>query len=251
MAQVAYSIFSGKVLELHLPDPFNEVIPGVNWGFFDELFTPAYWAVQIWLDSESQRYSMYSIGETLEEEVAACLLGGFGIQAEVGLAAFELIKEKGLLSAGSLTEDDFIEVLCEPLNIGESQVHYRFPRRRAYYLSKSFEILSREKPPEGNDREFRNWLMTNLPGVGPKTASWITRNWLKSDQVAIIDIHIQRVGMHVGFFYKSDSVTKNYFDMELKFLDFAKGLGVRPSILDNLIWQQMREVGYALKNDKI
>jgi len=69
MTQVVYSIFSGKVLDLHLPDPFNEVISGVNWGFFDELFTPAYWAVQIWLDSESQRYSMYSLGGTLEEEV--------------------------------------------------------------------------------------------------------------------------------------------------------------------------------------
>jgi thermostable 8-oxoguanine DNA glycosylase len=241
-----YGIHSGKVLELHLPDPFKEVIPGVQWGFFDEFFTPAYWAAQAWLDSESQRYSVYSLGETLEEEVAACLLGGFGIQAEIALAAFEIIRDKGLLSASNPTEDVFMKALREPLNIGGSTVHYRFPRRRAYYLSKALEILARERPPEEDDREFRNWLMTNLPGVGPKTASWITRNWLASDQVAIIDIHIQRAGMLIGFFDKSDSPIKSYFHMEAKFLDFARELGVRPSILDTLIWQQMREIGLAL-----
>jgi endonuclease III len=40
----------------------------------------------------------------------------------------------------------------------------------------------------------------SLPGIGPKTASWIARNWLDADDVAILDIHIMRVGQVIGLF---------------------------------------------------
>ena len=79
-----------------------------------------------------------------------------------------------------------------------------------------------------------------LPGVGPKTASWIVRNWLGSDQVAILDIHVVRAGLLMNLFSPEDDVSKDYPCMEAKFISFSQALGVPTSDLDALIWWMMR-----------
>ena len=89
---------------------------------------------------------------------------------------------------------------------------------------------------------MRSWLV-GLPGIGPKTASWIVRNWCDSDEVAILDIHIYRAGRLTGFFSVLDRISRNYVQMEQKFLEFAWGIGVRPSHLDAVIWRRMKEMG--------
>ena len=81
-----------------------------------------------------------------------------------------------------------------------------------------------------------------LPGIGPKTTSWITRDWLDSDEVAIIDVHIHRAGLIAGIFNAKQNIHKHYFDMENIFLDFSESLGVRASVLDNLIWRFMKDI---------
>lgn len=83
--------------------------------------------------------------------------------------------------------------------------------------------------------------MTGLDGIGPKTASWIVRNWLDSDEVAIIDIHIHRVGILTGVFGPDQIVARDYMEMELQFLAFSTAIGARSSALDALIWSQMRQ----------
>ncbi|MDZ3993341.1 hypothetical protein PspTeo4_24872 [Pseudomonas sp. Teo4] len=47
--------------------------------------------------------------------------------------------------------------------------------------------------PLHSGRALRDWLL-ELPGIGYKTASWVARNWLDADDVAILDIHILRAG---------------------------------------------------------
>lgn len=241
MAQVAFGIIDGEVKELALPDPGEKVMDGVPWGEFDTFFTPAFWVVQAWLDGAQKRYSSYKLGNSLQEEVAACLLGGHGLPSEVGLAAFRSLRDKGLLHKESLTLDEVTEALREPLNVGGREVRYRFWRQKSRYLWESLQAISKGGFPEDH-RAFRDWLIAKLPGVGPKTASWITRNWLSSDEVAIIDIHIQRAGMHAGFFDQKLSVDKNYSEMEARFLQFSRAVGVRAAVLDTLIWRQMKDL---------
>lgn len=245
MAQVALGIIAGEVKELLLPDAGEKVMEGVMWGEFDVFFTPAFWAVQAWLDGEQQRYSTYKLGASLEEEVAACLLGGHGIPSEVGLAAYRTVRDNGLLSKETLTLKELASALKEPLKIGNRLVHYRFWKQKSYYLCESLKVISKGIPSKDDHRAFRNWLVDNLPGVGPKTASWITRNWLSSNEVAIIDIHIQRAGLYAGIFDNSFSVEKNYYQMEELFLKFACALGIKPAVLDTLIWRQMKDFGSA------
>lgn len=241
MAQTAIGIIGGEIQELVLPDSSEELMKGVVWGDFDNFFTPAFWAVQAWLDSKQNRFSSYKLGNSLHEEVAACLLGGHGIPSEVGLAAFRAIKNQGLLTQGvSLAE--ISAALKEPLTVGDRSIRYRFWRQKSMYLHQSLTTLFEKSPSFHGGKELRNWLAQNLPGVGPKTASWITRNWLSSDEVAIIDIHIHRAGLYAGFFTDKLSAERNYYEMEEKFLEFAHALKVRPAILDTLIWRQMKDL---------
>ncbi|NJD90602.1 MAG: 8-oxoguanine DNA glycosylase [Geobacter sp.] len=242
MSQTALAIINGTLEELELPSPGTEVIPNVLWGKFDELFTPAYWLVQSWQDKSSNRYAHYKLGNSLIEEVAACLLGGHGIPSEVGGAAYDLVKSRGMLTGAAVGYEELAKTLHEPLKVKGKIIHYRFWNQKAKYLSKAIEILSTKAPEFEHHRDLRNWLSANIPGIGPKTASWITRNWLESDEVAIIDIHINRAGLLAGFFEKGLSVEKHYFQMEDRFLAFAQSIGVRASILDNLIWRQMKDL---------
>jgi thermostable 8-oxoguanine DNA glycosylase len=61
--------------------------------------------------------------------------------------------------------------------------------------------------------------------------------------VAIIDIHIHRAGLLMGLYNHADTPAKNYFEMERKFLDFARLIKVKASILDALIWYEMKHAG--------
>lgn len=243
MSQEVLGTFGGKTERLILPDPEAEVVPGVVWGAYYALFTPAFWRTLAWLDQEDKSYQSYRIGERLEEEVAACLLGGYGIPAEVGLAAYYRVRDAGCLSLKEpASAENLLRLLSEPLKLQGRSVRYRFARQKAMYLSAALRKLSEEPPPTGDDLMFRRWLL-KLKGFGPKTASWVTRNCLASDRVAILDVHLYRAGRLMGLFTKRESPASDYYEMEEKFLVFSEKLEVRPSVLDNLIWQRMKEAG--------
>ena len=242
MSQEIIAKFSGTAERLVLPSPQEFVMDGVRWGSHYALFTPAFWAALAWLDKVEIEPASYRMGDTLEEEVAACLLGGYGIPAEVGWAAFYRIREAGLLDGSGPSDQLLRNALTEPLDVGGRKVRYRFAGQKAKYLSAALAKLREAAPPTHDDLALRGWLM-GLDGIGPKTASWITRNWLGSDNVAIIDIHIHRAGMLMRLYDDRESPARDYFGMERKFLDFAARINVKASILDALIWRQMKDAG--------
>jgi N-glycosylase/DNA lyase len=235
---------SSKCYSFALPHPSEQVLPGVVWGSPSQLFTPAYWATQAWLQERNGQSPANRIGKTLIEEVAACILGGYGIKAEVGLAAFNRLKEKGLLWGRPVPQREILKALSEPLVIDGHTIRYRFSQQRSRYLSEAISGITAETPPL-DDVEFRNWLV-KFPGIGLKTASWVTRNWRDSDCVAIIDVHVLRAGQIIGLFRKQKPGT-DYLEMEGLFLKFAKSLTVRPSVLDSIIWCQMRMWGKLVR----
>jgi N-glycosylase/DNA lyase len=228
-----------------LPGPDEFVVPGVKWGAPELLFTPEYWAALCWVEQCSGCSKSLRLGETFIEETAACLLGGYGIKAEVGIAAFNRLRDVGLLSGDSVEESEIFRVLEQPLNIGGREVRYRFAKQRSHYLCETINGIVQEVPPE-DDLQLREWLL-KFPGVGLKTASWITRNWKESDSVAVIDVHILRAGKMVGLFNGQKPET-DYLELEGIFLKFADSMNVRPSVLDTLMWSQMRKWGYLAQD---
>jgi N-glycosylase/DNA lyase len=125
-----------------------------------------------------------------------------------------------------------------PLLVSGRSTGYRFARKKANYLSVAMKRLSEESPPISSGRELRDWL-TELPGIGLKTASWVARNWLDADDVAILDIHVLRAGALGGFLDPTMSVQRDYLDLEAQFIRFSRAIGVRPSELDAVIWFEM------------
>ena len=120
--------------------------------------------------------------------------------------------------------------------------HYRFPNQKARFISEAMAYL-REYQLEGLSGVPLRDSLLNINGIGPKTAGWITRNYADSDDVAILDVHLVRAGLLCGIFSPKDRVEKDYHAMETRFIKFCNALGVRPAVLDCIIWDQMRALG--------
>lgn len=243
MSQILRYWINDEEMVRHVPDADEHVIPGVRWGEPWTLFTPAYWLSQFWMNGlDKVIHSPYQARGSLAEEVVFCLLGGFGITAELANAAFEACCEAGLIKTLETDSDAWAAALLQPLSVDGKTQHYRFPNQKARFLSAAMSYL-RENPLEGvSGIELRDSLL-KIEGIGPKTAGWITRNYADADDVAILDIHLVRAGVLCGIFSPKERVEKDYHAMEARFIEFSQALGTRPAVLDCLIWDQMRTLG--------
>jgi len=240
MSQIAHIVSAGCSRVARYSDPDDAVLEGVRWGRIEELLTPAFWAHQCALRADSTDPRRFRVGESLAEDFAVCLLAGYGVPAEVGIEAASRLKAAGLLVPSRAPSRTDIEALLEkPLRVIGRSVRYRFYRTKAGYLCAGLQALCQSSPPEDDPKAFRAWFM-RIPGVGPKTASFITRNWLGSDEVAILDVHVVRACQAVGLFGADVNVARDYCKLERRFLDFAQAIGVKASWLDAIMWEDMR-----------
>jgi N-glycosylase/DNA lyase len=221
--------------------PDAEVIPGVKWGRPEWVPSAAYWAAMSEIADGSDDFVCTEA--TLKEQVGFCLLGGFGITAEMNHAIFDRLDAEGIFRPQNIPTAAEIECLLrEPVNVEGRLKRYRFPNQRSSRLATALRLIEENPPTPDDPRRFRDQLI-KIPGIGPKTASWITRNWLGSNEVAILDIHIIRAGILIGLFDRRQTVPKDYDAMEARFLAFAAALNVRPSLLDAIMWREMRKLG--------
>lgn len=168
-------------------------MPGVRLGTMDAFPSPAYWIFQVMSRRLLDSPMSHRLGDTLAEGVGACLLGGHGIPAWIGLTAYRRLRAMGAfdpMQLPSLTQ--LQQWLEEPLQANGRGVRYRFAKQKATYLATCLKVVH-DAPSFSAGRDLRNWLM-QLPGIDPKTASWIARNWMGADDVAILDIHLLRFG---------------------------------------------------------
>lgn len=224
----------GRLESLELPAPQSKVLNEVLWGDAARFGTPAYWKTQLWLDEKT--YEAKALGENLREEIAVCMLCGFGMPSELGLLAFQRLRDAGLLSDPG--EEDIQKALRAPFTLYGGERRYRFPKQKAKSLNAALRGFD-ENWATLKPLELRDVLMS-LPGIGPKTASWIVRNRTGSDDVAILDVHIARTCIAMNLF--ETFVASRYPYYEDLFVRFARSLGVRASALDNAIWRQARLV---------
>jgi N-glycosylase/DNA lyase len=236
---IFYFLRGTEIVRRAAPMPEAFVLPGLKWGKPTVLFTPAYWMTQYWMAEDSFPEGCHRFGGSLEEEVVACLLGGHGISSEIGFAAFQRLRDSGLLADPNPRLEDLSNSLREPLDISGRKRTYRFWSQKARYILSALRSL-RERPiPTEPARALRDQLI-KLPGIGLKTGSWIVRNWSGSNDVAILDVHIVRAGRLMGLYSSAQRVDKEYFEMEHIFLKLTKAMKTGTANLDSLIWRQMR-----------
>ncbi len=240
VGQEAWAGHGASARLVKLPPRDTEIVPGVLWGSPEHFNTPAYWAVRCQWEEQNPDY--VTGNHDILREVAFCLLGGFGIKYEVNSAAFSRLDQKGFFSTDPKCHSEVAvrEWLLEPLSVNDRQIRYRFPNQRARRLAKMREQLSDARLNGLSPSALRQELM-GIEGIGPKTASWIVRNCLGSDEVAIIDIHLIRACQQMRLFPKDLSLPRDYPALESRFLRFSEALQVRPSILDAVIWSEVRK----------
>lgn len=220
--------------------PEDEVVPGVIFGRPEWVASPAFWAAMVDLEGNEVEDYVSPSCTPLADDLAFCVLGGYGVKMEVNRAAWLRLHEAGVFSRDPVPHANEIEeLLSTPLDVNGRLQKYRYPRQRAHRLNIALNAI-RTNPPSADDPlRFREQLM-ELPGIGPKTASWIARNWLGSDDVAILDVHVLRAGIMIGLFPESYRLPKDYQSLERSFLAFARALNVRASVLDAIMWREMR-----------
>jgi N-glycosylase/DNA lyase len=227
----------GLTVELRLPD----VKRSFEWSWPGYLGSAAFWVEQ------TRRATVprtYQVGGTLAEEVALCLLGGYGVTEATAFGAFCRLRERDLLDVcAPPTVAQVEQALMEPIHVGERVLRYRFPHQRAERVARTLAALNRNPPPETlGARSLRDWLV-QLPGVGPKTASWVVRNRTRSDDVAIVDIHIRRAGVFAGVFDQQWRLPHDYSMFEGAFCAWARLGNVPTADLDACIWSQLSALG--------
>lgn len=227
---------------LELPDADEWLMPGVRWGSFEHALSPAFWVSQSWMMMGNPSSSSFQLGRSLIDEVVICLLCGHGMPAEVGLAAADRIIEALRAQSGHTLPRQTIEaLLLEPLIVRGRPTRYRFARRRAEYLAESLHGLTTIHEERLGDVELRDAL-NDLPGIGPKTASWIVRNRRASDDVAILDVHIVHACKIMGVFSENADPGRQYAKLEEQFLKFCTNSLSRASAIDATMWAVMRNL---------
>lgn len=216
-------------------DQSREVLWGQPWQYG----TAAYW-VELTRERSADRAGgarPHRLGETLTEEIVACLLGGHGITYEMNVAAFDAIRRSDCLTVvDDGLESRIADVISAPLPVGDRRLRYRFPNQKAKRIAQALNRLERETAPSAAE-SARAWLM-GFTGIGPKTASWIVRNQYEDSDVAIVDIHVQRAGVAAGVFDATWDPARHYWVMEAAFLEWARHGEVSAADLDAVIWRE-------------
>ncbi|SEL23294.1 hypothetical protein SAMN05216359_106257 [Roseateles sp. YR242] len=224
MTQILAILTRHGSLQREIPDPDQQVMSGVRWGHADEFPAAAYWLQRALTWRLEQEAPARRSNRTLAEEVGAWLLGGQGVTAAVAQAAFDRLRMQGAFARPGVTEAAFAAWLSEPLDVGGQPVAYRLAAQRAKYLATTMPALI-EGPGARDGRELRDWLMT-LPGLGPKSASGIVRQWSGATDVALLDNYVLRVGQVMGLFGRKLTVERHYLEMEARFLQLCKAMNV-------------------------
>ena len=213
----------------------------VAWGEPWELGSAAFWAH---IARSRPKPVHLALGKSLRDEVAACVLGGFRVRGDVGVAAHRALERAGVLEERPCSSEAVERVLRQPLRLRDGRVaRYPFPAQRARRIAAALNELSstsicRRLEAATDARERRDALCA-LPGVGPKTASWITRNQWEADAVAVIDVHVRRAGIAAGVFCPSWRLPNDYQVFERAFVAWAQRGSVAVSSLDVAIWSTL------------
>jgi len=181
--------------------------------------------------------------ERLFEEVAYCLLA-IQTKARASDAAVRGLKEKRLLLDGDAPA---IAAFLRP--------RIRFHNHKAAYL-----VAARERFRPGgrwalkealasfpSPEAARDWLAREVDGFSMKEASHLLRNIGFSDRLAILDRHVLRNLARHGVIraVPKSLTTKRYREVEVRWRDFARAVGIPLAELDLLFFS--RGAGAILK----
>jgi len=194
----------------------------------------------------------------LWQELCLCILSS-NVPYELAQSAFYHLKEKGYLRLGWLTATpnsqkivakELSKSIYLPKKLDGSHRKYRFPNSRARDICQASEVVSTYKDwlskllgASWSETKVRDFLVSNIPGLGLKEASHFLRNIGYSDHLAIIDSHVLSFLRETKLIPQANTKTinrKTYLEIESQLREICSEYGLNLSIFDMAIWQYMR-----------
>lgn len=190
-------------------------------------------------------------------EMSCCILSS-QVPYRTALAAARQLDNDGLLYEPlclrrELLETRLRDLLVSPMDVDGKQQRYRFPDSRAVQIAGAWDAVRHESgtlsallSSLGEPDSIREWLVSHVPGLGPKQASMFLRNIAASYDMAVIDRHVLRYMSITGLCGSSIpgglSRLRAYKDVEVRLRDSAQDLGYALGVVDWAIWIVMRLV---------
>ena len=115
---------------------------------------------------------------------------------------------------------------------------HRFHNTKAKYITgaRQFANNLKEKLLDQTEQVAREWLVTNINGIGMKEASHFLRN-TGSQNLAILDRHILNILSEHSLIIKPKTLSiQKYKEIENVFTNLASTLRVTPAKLDLMLW---------------
>lgn len=156
--------------------------------------------------------------------------------------AVKNLKKRGLLLRGSKSA---IKTQLKGVRFPNNKTLYLIAARKLFRNNKIFDIKS--KFNNGDVFKIREWLVTNVKGLGYKEASHFLRNIGLGKDIAILDVHILRNLKKYKVIKKiPPSLSRRiYLDIENRMRVFSERIKVPLEDLDLLFWSD--ETGFIFK----
>ncbi|MEG3639254.1 8-oxoguanine DNA glycosylase [Magnetococcus sp. PR-3] len=210
-----------------------------------------------------ERVNTRKAGKTIQEQqlwwdLSSCVLSS-QVPYTLATAAADRIGDSGILSTYSNKDTEQVrcvlsELLHSPLKVGNKTRKYRFPDLRAKQLADAWTVIQEEggslkriiDTKSADPWALRKWLVSRIPGLGPKQASMFLRNVGASYDLAVLDRHVLNYMSAIGLANKalhSIGSLSAYRKQEHVLEKHAEEFGYPVGMVDWAIWIVMRAVG--------
>ena len=181
--------------------------------------------------------------EDIFSELVFCLLTPQSKARSCDIAVGCLI-EKGLMLKG--TQKQIAKELRTKTRFHNNKAKYIVEARRLFTRYKKLSIKKKINSFEDIE-EARNWLVSNVKGMGFKEASHFLRNIGMGEDLAILDRHILKNLVYLGVISEIPKTLskKKYLDIEKKLKEFSRVIKIPTAHLDLLLWY--KEAGEIFK----
>lgn len=176
-------------------------------------------------------------------ELCFCLLTPQS-KAKICDAAIQNLVKTNLLYKGNENE---VKDFLIGVRFNNNKARYIMEARKQFTNEKG-ELKIKEKLSEfKNSLEAREWLVSNVNGIGLKESAHFLRNIGIYENLTILDRHIlKNLHKHSVISEIPNPLTKKqYLEIEQKFLNFSKEVGIPCEELDLLFWSE--ETGEVFK----
>ena len=175
-------------------------------------------------------------------ELCFCLLTPQS-KAKICDKAIQNLVKTGILFTGSENE---VKDYLIGVRFNNNKSRYIIEARNMFTSNGDIRLKDKIKSFD-NVLKLREWLFTNVNGMGLKKAGHFMRNIGIYDNITILDRHILKNLHKHGVIEEIPNplTKKHYLEIEKKMLDFSKEINISPEEMDLLFWSE--ETGEVFK----